>query len=84
LFLPDSLKKVNFQIVSTGFVKKGKFSSGQRKIEVIATIDFLQETTYKYAVLSENVIILNGSPGATIEGDIHSNDAIEVQGKFAE
>ena len=70
------------QIVSTGFVKKGKFSSGQRKIEVIATIDFLQETTYKYAVLSERVIILNGSPGATIEGDIHSNDDIEVQGRF--
>ncbi len=72
------------QIISTGFVKKGKFSSGQRKIEVIAIIDFLQETTYKYAVLSENVIILNGSPGATIEGDIHSNGAIEVQGKFDE
>jgi len=72
------------KIVSTGFVKKGKFSSGKRKIEVIATIDFLQEATYKYAVLSERVIILNGSPGATIEGDIHSNDDIEVQGKFGD
>jgi len=72
------------KIISTGFVKKGKFSSGQRKIEVIAMIDFLQETTYKYAVLSERVIILNGSPGADIEGDIHSNDDIEVQGKFGD
>jgi len=72
------------KIISTGFVSKGKFSSGQRKIEVIAVIDFLQEVMYKYAVLSERVIILNGSPGATIEGDIHSNDAIEVQGKFGD
>lgn len=72
------------KIISTGFVSKGKFSSGQRKIEVIAEIDFLQEVTYKYAILSERVIILNGSPGATIEGDIHSNDDIEVQGRFGD
>ena len=81
---PPEEETDRIKIVSTGFVKKGKFSSGQRKIEVIATIDFLQETTYKYAVLSERVIILNGSPGADIEGDIHSNDAIEVQGKFGD
>jgi len=79
---PPEEETDRIKIVSTGFVEKGKFSSGQRKIEVIATIDFMQETTYKYAVLSERVIILNGSPGATIEGDIHSNDAIEVQGQF--
>lgn len=79
---PQEEETDRIKIVSTGFVKKGKFSSGQRKIEVIATIDFLQETTYKYAVLSDRVIILNGSPGATIEGDIHSNDVIEVQGQF--
>lgn len=72
------------KIISTGFVSKGKFSSGQRKIEVIAEIDFLLETAYKYAILSERVIILNGSPGADIEGDIHSNDDIEVQGKFGD
>ena len=81
---PPEEETDKIKIISTGFVKKGKFSSGQRKIEVIATIDFLQETTYKYAVLSERVIILNGSPGATIEGDIHSNDDIEVQGRFAD
>jgi len=81
---PPEKETDRIKIISTGFVKKGKFSSGQRKIEVIAMIDFLQEVTYKYAVLSERVIILNGSPGATIEGDIHSNDAIEVQGKFGD
>jgi hypothetical protein len=79
---PPEEETDKIKIISTGFVEKGKFSSGQRKIEVIATIDFMQETTYKYAVLSERVIILNGSPGATIEGDIHSNDAIEVRGQF--
>jgi len=79
---PPEEETDRIKVVSTGFVSKGKFSSGQRKIEVIATIDFMQETTYKYAVLSERVIILNGSPGATIEGDIHSNDDIEVQGRF--
>jgi len=81
---PPEEETDRIKIVSTGFVKKGKFSSGQRKIEVTAIIDFLQVTTYKYAVLSEKVIILNGSPGATIEGDIHSNDDIEVQGKFGD
>ena len=72
------------QIISTGFVSKGKFSSGQRKIEVIATIDFMQETTYKYAVLSDKVIIFQGSPGPTIDGDMHSNDDMEVNGQFAD
>jgi len=81
---PPEEETDRIKIISTGFVNKGKFSSGKRKIEVIAVIDFLQETTYKYAVLSERVIILNGSPGATIEGDIHSNDDIEVQGKFGD
>ena len=81
---PPEEETDKIKINSTGFVKKGKFSSGQRKIEVIAVIDFLLETTYKYAVLSEKVIILNGSPGADIEGDIHSNDDIEVQGKFGD
>lgn len=81
---PPEEETDRIKIISTGFVNKGKFSSGQRKIEVIAEIDFLQEVTYKYAVLSERVIILNGTPGATIEGDIHSNDDIEVQGKFGD
>lgn len=72
------------KITSTGIVDMGEFSSGKRKIEVIAEIDFLLVAMYKYAALSERVIILNGTPGAAIEGDIHSNDAIEVQGQFDE
>jgi len=79
---PPEEETDKIKIISTGFVNKGKFSSGQRKIEVIAVIDFLLEAMYKYAALSERVIILNGSPGASIDGDIHSNDAIEVQGQF--
>ena len=70
------------KIISTGFVNKGKFSSGQRKIEVIAEIDFLQEAAYKYAILSDKVIIFQGTPGPKIEGDVHSNDDIEVMGQF--
>ena len=66
------------KIVSTGFVKKGKFSSGQRKIEVIAKIDFFNYTTYKYAILADNVILFHQD--VTVIGDIHSNDAIEVTG----
>lgn len=81
---PPEEETDRIKIISTGFVNKGKFSSGQRKIEVIAVIDFLQEVMYKYAVLSERVIILNGSPGAAINGNIHSNDDIEVQGKFGD
>jgi hypothetical protein len=81
---PPEEETDRIKIISTGVVNKGKFSSGKRKIEVIAEIDFLQEVMYKYAVFSERVIILNGTPGATIEGDIHSNDDIEVQGKFGD
>jgi len=81
---PPEEETDKIKIISTGYVQKEQFSSGQRTVEVIAFIDFLQETTYKYAVLSEKVIILNGSPGADIQGDIHSNDDIEVQGKFGD
>lgn len=72
------------KIISTGVVNKGKYSSGKRKIEVIAEIDFLLEAMYKYAILSDRVIIFQGSPGPTIEGDVHSNDAMEVNGHFAD
>jgi hypothetical protein len=72
------------KITSKGVVSKGEYSSGTREIEVIAVIDYEQDVKYKYAILSDRVIILQGSPGPTIEGDIHSNDDIEVTGKFAE
>jgi|AntAceMinimDraft_16_1070373.scaffolds.fasta_scaffold08753_1 hypothetical protein len=73
------------KITSTGFVDKGKYSSGQRKIEVIAIIDFDREITYKHAILAEHVIHIQGNqPPPNIEGNIHSNDAIEIQGGFAD
>jgi hypothetical protein len=72
------------KITSKGVVSKGEYSSGTRVIEVIAEIDYMQDVKYKYAILSDRVIILQGSPGPTIEGDIHSNDDIEVTGKFDE
>lgn len=81
---PPEEKTYRIEVISTGVVTKGKFSSGKRSIEVIAVIDFLQESMYKFAVFSERVIILNGTPGTTIEGDIHSNDDIEVHGKFGD
>jgi len=72
------------KITSTGVINKGDYTSGRREVEVIAVIDYNQDVKYKYAILSDRVIILQGSPGPTIEGDIHSNDDIEVTGKFAE
>jgi len=82
---PPEVETDRIKIISTGFVDKGKFSSGQRKIEVIAYIDYLLETTYKYAVLAEHIIHLQGNqPPAYIEGNIHSNDTIELQGSFTD
>lgn len=82
---PPEEETDKIKIISTGFVDKGKFSSGQRKIEVIAYIDYLLETTYKYAVLAEHIIHLQGNqPPAYIEGNIHSNDTIELQGSFTD
>jgi len=82
---PPEVETDRIKIISTGFVDKGKFSSGQRTIEVIAEIDFFSETTYKYAVLAEHIIHLQGNqPPAYIEGNIHSNDTIELQGSFTD
>jgi len=81
---PPEEETDRIKIISTGVVNKGKYSSGKRKIEVIAEIDYLLEAMYKYAILSDRVIIFQGSPGPTIEGDVHSNDAMEVNGQFAD
>jgi hypothetical protein len=81
---PPEEETDRIKIISTGVVNKGKYSSGRRKIEVIAKIDFLLEAMYKYAILSDKVIIFQGTPGPTIDGDMHSNDDMEVNGQFAD
>ena len=66
------------EIISTGIVNKQKFSSAQRKIKVIAKIDFFEYTTYKYAILADKLVLFHQD--VTVNGDIHSNDDIEVTG----
>lgn len=77
--LTDKIK-----ITSTGAVKSGKYSSGKRTIEVTAKIDFLITYKYIFAILSDKVILFQGTPGPVINGDVHSNDDILVSGKFDE
>jgi hypothetical protein len=64
------------KIVSEGIVDDAQYSSGKRKIEVTAEIDYRTETMYDYAILSDKIILFQGEPGPTIEGDVHSNDDI--------
>ena len=78
----DGDKKV--KITSTGTVIGGKFSSGKRKIEVTAEIDYVTKTVYDYAVLAEKIILFQGTPGPDVVGDVHSNDDILVSGHFAD
>ncbi len=85
--IPPTNKWDRIKIVSTGFIEKEKYNSASRKIEVVAEIFFTTKTLYEYAVLGDNVILLQGGTGgyATIDGDIHSNDKIENPGsKFSE
>jgi len=72
------------KITSTGTVVGGKFSSGKRKIEVTAEIDFPTEKMYDYAILSDKIILFQGTPGPDITGDVHSNDDILVSGHFGD
>lgn len=70
--------KVKVKITSTGSVIGGKFSSGKRKIEVTAEIDYVTKTVYDYAILAEKIILFQGTPGPKVVGDVHSNDDILV------
>lgn len=72
------------KITSTGVVIGGKFSSGKRKIEVTAEIDYIYKTVYDYAILAEKIILFQGTPGPDVVGDVHSNDDILVSGHFAD
>jgi len=72
------------KITSTGTVIGGKFSSGKRKIEVTAEIDWVITSIYDYAILAEKIILFQGTPGPDIVGDVHSNDDILVSGQFGE
>jgi len=75
------------KINSTGTVVGGKFSSGKRKIEVTAEIDYIITSMYDYAILSDKIILFQGDPGPDVVGDVHSNDAILVSppdGTFVE
>jgi len=72
----DGDKKI--KITSTGTVIGGKFSSGKRKIEVTAEIDYVTKTVYDYAILAEKIILFQGTPGPDVVGDVHSNDDILV------
>ena len=75
------------KIISTGTVIGGQFSSGERKIEVIAEIDYIITGMYDYAILSDKIILFQGDPGPDVVGDVHSNDDILVSppdGDFVE
>ena len=75
---------IKVKITSTGSVIGGKFSSGKRKIEVTAEIDYITKTIYDYAILAEKIILFQGTPGPDVVGDVHSNDDILVSGHFAD
>jgi hypothetical protein len=84
---PPELSTDKIKIISTGILTPvGVEHSRKRSIEVLAVIGWNTDVTYKYAVLSEEVIVINGSgPGMPIvEGDMHSNYNIEVNGHFAD
>lgn len=63
-------------ITSSGQVVDGQYSSGKRIVEVTAEIDYRTETMYDYAILSDKVILFQGTPGPDVVGDVHSNDDI--------
>jgi len=78
----DNDRKV--KITSQGTVTGGEFSRGKRSIEVTAEIDYPLETMYDFAILSEKIILFQGTPGPDVVGDVHSNDDILVSGHFAD
>jgi len=80
----DAEGDAKIKITSTGTVIGGKFSSGKRKIEVTAEIDYITEAMYNFAILAEKIILFQGTPGPDVVGDIHSNDDILVSGHFAD
>lgn len=83
----DADDDAKVKITSTGTVIGGKFSSGKRKIEVTAEIDYIITSMYDYAILSDKIILFQGDPGPDVVGDVHSNDDILVSppdGNFAE
>jgi len=63
-------------IVSTGVVKEGTYSSGKRKIKVIAkkAISPSYSLAYNYAIFADLILTINGN--ITINGDIHANESI--------
>jgi hypothetical protein len=78
---PPELLTDKIRIISTGILTPvGVENSRKRSIEVIAEIGFNTDVMYKYALLSDKIILVNGSgPDCPkISGDIHSNDDIEV------
>ena len=76
--------KDRINIISTGVVKSTANNvSGKRNIKVQAVYSITQKVTYDKAILTDQAIIFQGSPGATITGgNIHSNYAIEVKGPY--
>jgi hypothetical protein len=66
------------KITSKGIVDKEKYSSSTRIIEVKAKKDQFVYPKYKYAILTDKLITGKQSP--IIEGDIHSNDDIKIDG----
>jgi len=88
---PPQNETDKIEIISTGVVKgDGKKVSGKRIIKVIADIFFSSEAKYKYAILSDKVMLFQGVPGPRISSEdeenpyppIHSNDSIEVNGPY--
>ena len=78
---PPELLTDKISIISTGILTPvGVEHSRKRSIEVIAEIGWDIDATYKYALLSDKVVLINGSglDCPKISGDIHSNDNIEV------
>jgi len=61
------------RVTSIGTVKKGKYSAGKRKIEVMAkkSIAHSSSVAYNYALFAELIVDLIGA--LTVVGDIHSN-----------
>ena len=84
---PPELLTDKIRIISTGILTPvGVEHSRKRSIEVIAEIGWDTDVTYKYAILAEKIITVNGSgPNMpNVIGDIHSNDSIEINGHFAD
>lgn len=91
---PPQNETDKIEIISTGVVKgDGKKVSGKRIIRVIADVYFSSVGKYKFAILSDKIMLFQGVPGPRIsslvpEGEemfyppIHSNDNIEVNGPF--